>query len=456
MSKKRSIILSLLTICVLLFITQSTIAGTDWREEQKKMFSQIPVKPGDVIDKTNWEKAKGLVPESVLNWVKKGEWTLKIAEFKYDFDYTKKFYAVSSENKSRYGLGEKKEVIDLKTGKFPMFISGLPFPNVDTKTDPDGPTKFMHNSNLCTQMNGSYDNFGEPKKGALQWIGSKGYERGVGFTMQKFYYWNRPDGERPNPNNYMWTTGLLTTWPYDLTGTATLYVRYLDGRDDMVYAYVPSIRRVKRLSGANRSDPQMGSDQCMDDTDGFSGHVESMKWTYVGEKVVLCPKWEDDMKSPRVLKKNSIGAWECYIPEGQRFGWEEPDWQGAPWAFSNATWAPRKVVILKAEPIDPYYAYGMLELYMDKKTRLAIYNIKYNRAGEFWKTLINEHPMTHIPDPKYAATANSFNLNGAMIVLDEKTHHASSTPVDETHQLADSPRVHPRSHSPQAMRTWTK
>ena len=37
------------------------------------------VSPGDVIDKTNWQKVEGLLPLSVLDWVKKGEVTTRIA-----------------------------------------------------------------------------------------------------------------------------------------------------------------------------------------------------------------------------------------------------------------------------------------------------------------------------------------------------------------------------------------
>lgn len=33
--------------------------------------ARADVAPGDVIDKTNWEKAQGLLPEPVLDWVKK-------------------------------------------------------------------------------------------------------------------------------------------------------------------------------------------------------------------------------------------------------------------------------------------------------------------------------------------------------------------------------------------------
>ena len=29
--------------------------------------------PGTVIDKTNWQEIEGLVPDAVLNWIKKGD-----------------------------------------------------------------------------------------------------------------------------------------------------------------------------------------------------------------------------------------------------------------------------------------------------------------------------------------------------------------------------------------------
>ena len=109
MNRKKSIILSLLTTFLFIFITQSAIAGADWQEKQKQMFARIPVKPGDVVDQSNWEKVKDILPESVVNWVKRGEWILKIDEFKYDFDYTPEWYELSAKNKGRYGLGAVKE-----------------------------------------------------------------------------------------------------------------------------------------------------------------------------------------------------------------------------------------------------------------------------------------------------------------------------------------------------------
>ena len=49
--------------------------------------------------------------------------------------------------------------------------------------------------------------------------------------------------------------------PYDMAGTAVLTWRYRDPKaEDNSFAYVPAIRRVRRMTPANRSDAMMGSD----------------------------------------------------------------------------------------------------------------------------------------------------------------------------------------------------
>ncbi|MBW2143465.1 MAG: hypothetical protein JRG75_03595, partial [Deltaproteobacteria bacterium] len=146
MSNKKLMLLCLLVSCLFIFITQNAMAGADWKEKQEQMFAQIPVKPGDVVTASNWEKVKGLLPEPFLeHGVKTGDWILKIGEYEYDHDYDAAYYGLSAKNKGKYGLGSNKEIIDLATGIFPMYVEGRPFPEIDAKNDPDGPIKVMHN-----------------------------------------------------------------------------------------------------------------------------------------------------------------------------------------------------------------------------------------------------------------------------------------------------------------------
>ena len=41
------------------------------------------VSPGDIVDRTNWEAIEGLAPEALVNWVKQGEFMLKIDALAY-------------------------------------------------------------------------------------------------------------------------------------------------------------------------------------------------------------------------------------------------------------------------------------------------------------------------------------------------------------------------------------
>lgn len=455
MSSKKIVMPWLLIACLILFVVQNADAGKDWKEKQKEMFSQLPVKPGDVVDTSNWQLLEGLLPEPVVNWVKRGEWVINVGEMGFDYDYNPKWYELSALNKGKYALGSRKEIIEARTGKFPMFVRGLPFPDVDVKNDPEGATKLMHNNSICLLMNNNYHTHGEPKEGLIQWVGRKGHERGVGMAMKRLYYWNRNDGEIPNPNEYMHTTGVITTWPYDLSGTCTLYMRHLDGRDDTLYAYVPAIRRVKRLSGANRSDPQMGSDSTMDDGDGWSGQVEAMKWKYLGDKVMLTPRFEQDAKTPQIAKKTD-GVWDYHNMDGALLGYETEGWTGAPWAYTNWVWVPREVWIIEAVPKDPFYAYGKMILHIDKQSRINTCTVKYSRAGEYWKTMVNAPPQGYIPDPSYAPTDRVFNWNGPYCVVDDKTRHASPNTQDENHKIVNAPYMQPRDFTPRTLRTWTK
>jgi hypothetical protein len=451
MARKERFVFSLLITCMIFFMAQNGIAGSGWQEDQKQMFSRVSVKPGDVIDKTNCEKVKDLLPEEFLNVVKKGDWILNIGEFGFDYDWDEDYYKLSAENEGRYVLGDKKEILDVKTGQPPMFIQGMPFPDIDFKTDPDAAVKFMHNRDVNNFRISAWKADDYSKWGNLMFIGRKGYERGVMFSNEIYNFWNRTGGETPNPRKLKYTNFLVSQAPFDLKGTATLYLRHLDGRADDMYVYVPAIRRVKRLSGANRSDPQMGSDQTADDWDGFGGHIESMKWTYMGKKVILKPLNRNDAKAPRELKQNKDGGWEFQTTDSCELGFMKDGWTGAPWAYVNHVWIPTEMVIIKATPLDPFYAYGDMILYFDAKSTTCAFNLKYTKAGEFWKYIVvASGPGT------WKGGQKILTINGASCVVDVKTDHASPTHQDGYPNVLDSPRVNPENHTPQNLKTATK
>jgi hypothetical protein len=195
----------------------------------------------------------------------------------------------------------------------------------------------------------------------------------------------------------------------------------------------------------------MGSDQCIDDAGGFNGHIESMNWTFIDEKIMLKPVWYRDAKEIRKLKKNKIGAYEFDSTDCTKMGYMKEGWSGAPWAYTNLVWIPRETYIFKAVPKDPYYNYGSMELCVDKLTDAVTFSMKYTKAGEFWKYIVQSTGPATFLDGR-----NFFSIDGPMSVVDVKTDHASNLDMDGNLMNWVTPRVNPRKHTSQHLRTATK
>ncbi|TRX60776.1 outer membrane lipoprotein-sorting protein [Fulvivirga sp. M361] len=88
--------------------------------------------------------------------------------------------------------------------------------------------------------------------------------------------------------------------PKDVKGTATLTYTHKIGSDDQ-WLYLPSIKRVKRISSSNKSGPFMGSEFAYEDLS--SDEVEKYKYKYLqeislnGDKVDIVEQYPVDPKS---------------------------------------------------------------------------------------------------------------------------------------------------------------
>ncbi len=102
------------------------------------------VVPGETIDKSNWQKVEGLLPEPVLNYVKKGDYILRIGKLNYDPVWEPEFQKASEANAGKYDLDEDGTIVDPKTGKRPDHIYGFPFPKIDPN-DPKAAAKIAWN-----------------------------------------------------------------------------------------------------------------------------------------------------------------------------------------------------------------------------------------------------------------------------------------------------------------------
>jgi len=132
-------------------------------------------------------------------------------------------------------------------------------------------------------------------------IDRKGHRRYA--TGEQNYLWwkGRLYGEHtphwePNPNNYEFYSALGFFSPYDIRGMVGLTYRYDDpDKQDDMWMYLPVLRRIRRMSTAQRWDKLPGgSDLTYDALTGFQGKPTNYEWKYLGRKELLCPRQPKD------------------------------------------------------------------------------------------------------------------------------------------------------------------
>ncbi len=430
----------------------------NWKADQDALFKELGVKSGDAITKSkkDLEKAKKLLPEKLYEWFARGDlMDLEIKAFKYDTSDDEYWQKKSRENKGKYAITEEGNMVDVSTGKHPVFVNGLPFSDSEIGIDiPYSGQKVMYNRNLSLRRIEA-----QRHDHVILWVDfDRGLERVVQASWLEYYYWGRKGGPVKNPEGLEFRSLNVAYSPFDMAGTASISFRTLGAKEDQLYVYVPSIRRVKRLSGANRSDPYMGSECTLDDAFGWNGLIASMDWKYKGEKASLL--WTLDWAAEHSfqMEQQADGSWVSVTPPF-RAGFETPGSKCATWAPTNSVWIPRMFHVFEAMPKDPYYASGKVEYWVDAESNQVSYKFVYDKSGKFWKglTLMTAH----------VTWADSYGKLGALchFTCDDKLKHATvirggcgkiNDSVFELRNVFNSRKITPRALSVEKMKMLTK
>lgn len=398
---------ALIVSCILLASLSSALFGST--------AVAADVSPGDRIDKTNWSKAEGLLPEPVLDWVKKGEFVLDIGALEYDPGQYMPPYCLEAtpKNEGRFDVDDMGNLFEKATGEYPDFMLGLPFPTI-SPDEPMAAAKYEWNQFLHRYSWGHLR-----YQLSVTWVNERGMERKVTGEYRSVVYNSCPAyQDLPNPELFETLDIASVQQPFDLAGTAIMTWRYKHDKPDGVFAYVPAIRRVRRLSPANRSDSFLGSDLCMDDIATYDGRVSAFEWKVIGTGEMLAPF---PTAAPQRIVPDK-GQWKSTeAVHGAEWGFETEGWQGAKWAVTNYIWVKRPVVIIEGVPRDPYYNYGRQIFYVDPEAHIGYYKIIYDRSGNHWKTLVVSYGGVESADKE---TMKMIHLYFHLIV-DEKANHAS-------------------------------
>ncbi len=385
------------------------------------------LRPGDVLDGSNWQKAEGLLPPGVFELYKSGDWANPVIEYPKGHRLGGQDFLEGTEtNRGKFGVSDVGTLVDKATGKLPPYIIGFPFPDIDP-ADPQAAVKVIWN--YCYQW---WNNGNTEALINLDWVGTSGLDHHAVQEVRFLYYDAQPRelSPRENPHNLLLQGTALAVEPADVYGTAALNWRFRDGsKRDLLWAYVPALRRIRQVSPANRSDGFLGSDISQDDGPFFDGKAEDFTWKLLGEAEMLIPIDPESVKGNVKFKKLSGEGWEFVGINTPHMGYEVPDWKGVAWAPVGQALAKTKVWVIEAEPKDRYYLYGRIRLYIEQESFEGRWNIKFDWKGELMQAFFNGRGIKHSPDGKRYVDATPVGIMyGVNLKMRRATAAGPTTP----------------------------
>jgi hypothetical protein len=185
--------------------------------------------------------------------------------------------------------------------------------------------------------------------------------------------------------------GIDVDEPFDARGILVLTYRYkvADGpraqaKNDDTWVYVPTLRRVRRISTAQRTDAVSGTDFTFDDLRSFSGIVPQYDWTCLGTLDVLAPVNTKVKGYPHEQDHN-------FGPYGL--------------SYADDRWELRHAVKIRMKPRNADHPYSAKDLYLDLQTYIPLYSFAYDQKQELWKIIWHNHRWsedTSVSGPWYA------------------------------------------------------
>jgi hypothetical protein len=185
-------------------------------------------------------------------------------------------------------------------------------------------------------------------------------------------------------------------YPRDTAGTTTLEIRYAGSKkEDDLYIYVPSIRRVRRAPPVQRCATIAPSEFNFDDINSFGGKVTDFNYRFLGRSKML-----GNFSQQRIPFLRKRGD---YLPLEE--DWEIVDAYG-----------------LEITPKDRNYCYPRKAIYFDIQTYEAFWTMIWDGSGKYWKEQFALRSTVRLPDGQEALSVGTVvitNLkNGRSTLVD--------------------------------------
>lgn len=270
---------------------------------------------------------------------------------------------------------------DKATRRISGYVAGIPFPNLSEK-DPDIAEKIIWNHFYGYAL--LSDSIIETTR-VYSIDAVKGVERTFDLVNTQLKLTHRDSIEPVAPKfigdgSIYRKVMIFNLAPQDVAGTGAYIQRYDDGRVDDSWAYIKSIRRVRRMSGGTWMDPIPGTDIVNDD----SGCHDAF------------PTWYPKYKL--IGKQWVLGVMHGVLPEtaGRPHYTVDKlmDTKNPPyWNVINQPWEPREVYVFDAFPPEGH-PYSRKRIYYDEQAQAKLMCDFYDKKGTLWKFF--QIPYTNI------------------------------------------------------------
>lgn len=177
--------------------------------------------------------------------------------------------------------------------------------------------------------------------------------------------------------------------PFDVKDTTYLTIRYLNpSKADDAWAYIPTTRRVRRVSAESKSDSLLGTDHTLEDFYCFSGRIDEHQWKYYGVARILA------------VAQSKRAAAFYYGPDG--------------WT-ANDDWQLKEVDVFAQIPKRGNHPYSVKYIFTDRDNHHAYYCNAFDRSGVIWKVWQQSKLWSEDPPARKYAKERGFDVKGINI-----------------------------------------
>jgi hypothetical protein len=328
-------------------------------------------KEGDVIGLADVDKLRPFLPDEF--WRNRDFFfyegmQLTIGPIQADYSPSEQFLAATRKFKGQARIGPD--------GSLENYTAGRPFPieEIDCEKDPQAGVKLMwdfQSGGGDGQASFYYSYWDRGEQLPL-------YYEGTGQSVKLAHrieaeFLEKQGGDLFRGEKRKGAFGAEVVAPFDARGIQLLTYRYKDSdkpraeaRNDDTWVYVPTLRRVRRISTAQRTDAISGTDFTFDDLRSFNGIVPQYEWQCLGKRKMLGPM-NTKVKAYPYVKDHNFGPYGL--------------------SYADDRWELRDVVLVRMIPKNQDHPYHHKDIYIDVETLAPMYSFAYDQKEELWKII---------------------------------------------------------------------